>query len=273
MGVLLLLGASPAWAVDLLNATLLTPGTTRTLILPPAADNANVIPLGTAVDPATGEIVEGLAIIHYKKAPTHRPGHGSGGTTACYTYLSNGAKWKNVEPWVVNPANLDDLSSTAVFDLLTSGIAKWEDATDGNVGNTLGVDVLGTGATSSAPLVADTTSPDNQNEVYFADIANSNTIAVTIVWGIFSGPTFNRKLVEWDQIYDDVTFDWSAQSSGVLGKMDLDNIITHELGHSFGMGDLYNSCVDETMYGFSATAETNKRDLNTGDITGINKLY
>ena len=278
LSLVLFLGANPALAVpNFSNSTLEIPGTTRTLILPPAADNSNVISLGTATDPATGEAVEGLAIIHYKKAPTHKPNHGSGGiTTTCYTYLSSGAKWKTIEPWVVNPTNNVGIGSSApntVFNILNNAISKWEDATDGVLGNSLGVDVLGTGATTSATLVADTQSPDNQNEVYFADIANSNTIAVTIVWGIFSGPTFNRKLVEWDQVYDDVDFDWSAENAGVSGKMDFDNIATHELGHSVGMGDLYNTCIEETMYGYSSNSETKKRDLNVGDITGINKLY
>lgn len=259
-------------APPLQTATLDTPGTVRTLVLPPSADDSPVISLGTALDPGTGRIVEGLAIIH-RKSPAKPSGAKPGGSTTCYTYLAKGAKWKSVEPWVVNPANIDALDGVTVFNLLSGGVSKWEDATDGNIGNGLGVDVLGAGATTSTSLVADTQSPDNQNEVYFADISNSNTIAVTIVWGIFGGPVSNRQLVEWDQIYDDVTFDWSAQSSGVANKMDFDNIATHELGHSVGMGDLYNSCVDETMYGYSSNAETKKRDLNTGDITGVNALY
>lgn len=253
-------------------ASLNTPGTTRTLFLPPSADNSPVISLGTAVDPGTGKVVEGIAIIH-RKSPAKPNGAKPGGSTTCYTYLSKGAKWKSVEPWVVNPANIDGLGGTAVFNLLTGGISKWEDATDGNVINGTGTDVLGSGAITSATLTADISSPDNQNEVYFADISNSNTIAVTIVWGIFGGPIWNRQLVEWDQIYDDATFDWSAESSGVAGKMDFDNIATHELGHSVGMGDLYDTCVDETMYGYSDYAETKKRDLNNGDISGVNGLY
>lgn len=259
----------------LLPATLDTPGTTGTtqsLVLPPAAiDNSPVISLGTAVDPGTGKVVEGIAIIH-RKSPA-RPGNQKpGGSTSCYTYLAKGAKWKTLEPWVTNTTNTRGLDGTTIFNLLSGGVSKWEDATDGVLGNG-GVDVLGPGATTSATLVADTTSPDNRNEVYFADITDSNAIAVTIIWGIFGGPPFGRELVEWDQVYDDVSFDWSAESSGVAGKMDFDNIATHELGHSVGMGDLYNSCVDETMYGYSANAETKKRDLNSGDISGINALY
>lgn len=269
---LFVLAVAVTAAPPLETATLDTPGTVRTLVLPPSADNSPVISLGTAVDPGTGRVVEGIAIIH-RESPAKPNGPKPGGSTACYTYLAKGAKWKTVEPWMTNPANTRGLDGTTVFNLLNGGVSKWEDATDGNVTNGVGVDVLGPGATTAATLVADTASPDNQNEAYFADITDSNAIAVTIVWGIFGGPIWNRQLVEWDQIYDDVTFDWSAQSSGVAGKMDFDNIATHELGHSVGMGDLYNTCVDETMYGYSDYAETKKRDLNTGDITGVNGLY
>ena len=89
---------------------------------------------------------------------------------------------------------------------------------------------MSTGTLTSLPLLADSTAPDGKNEVYFADVDDSNAIAVTIVWGVFSGPTYNRKLVEWDQVYDDVDFPWS--STGEAGKMDFENIATHEIGHS-----------------------------------------
>lgn len=245
------------------TATLSTPGTTGTLTLPPAAGNSPVISLNTAVDPGTGKVVEGIAIIH-RKSPA-RPGKPKPGTDTCYTYLSSGAKWKTVEPWVVNSSNVDGLGSSAVFNLLSGGVTKWEDAA--------GFDILGSGSATSSALLADTSSPDNLNEVYFADVSEPGVIAVTIVWGIFGGPPQGRKLVEWDQVYDDVSFDWSAEASGSANKMDFGNIATHELGHSVGMGDLYNSCVDETMYGFSSNAEIKKRDLNSGDITGVNALY
>ncbi len=254
------------------TAILTTPGTTRTLLLPPAADNSPVISLGTALDPGTGKVVEGLAIIHRKDAAAKPPGSPKPGSV-CYTYLAKGAKWRSVEPWLVNPANSDGLPGTTVANFLVGGVTKWEDAGDGVVGNGVGADVLGSGAVTTSVLVADTAAPDNQNEVYFADISDPSAIAVTIVWGIFGGPTATRELVEWDQVYDDVTFDWSAESVGVTGKMDVDNIATHELGHSVGLGDLYNSCTEETMYGYSATAETKKRDLNAGDISGMNGLY
>lgn len=254
------------------TATLNVPGTTKTLVLPPAADNSPVISLGTAVDPATGKLVEGLAIIH-RKDNAAKPTGARPSKATCYTYLAKGASWKTVEPWLANLSNTRGLDPASLFNLVSGGVAKWEDATDGNVTNGTGINVLGSGSTTADVLVADIVSPDNQNEVYFADISDSNAIAVTVVWGIFGGPPSGRQLVEWDQVYDDVTFDWSVDTVGISAKMDFDNIATHELGHSFGMADLYNACVDETMYGYSANAETKKRDLNTGDITGVDALY
>ncbi|USN55340.1 MAG: hypothetical protein H6765_01755 [Candidatus Peribacteria bacterium] len=56
--------------------------------------------------------------------------------------------------------------------------------------------------------------------------------------------------------------------------MDFDSIATHELGHSFGMGDLYQiECTEQTMYGYGSEGEAHSRTLEIGDITGISKLY
>ncbi|MEK0349324.1 MAG: hypothetical protein QQN50_06000 [Nitrosopumilus sp.] len=39
------------------------------------------------------------------------------------------------------------------------------------------------------------------------------------------------------------------------------------------MGHPTDDCTEETMYRFAGAGETKKRDLNTGDITGIQRLY
>lgn len=270
----LLLGASQVTATkpDFSSASLETPGTERTLILPTPTDNSPVISLGTGIDPATGKVVEGLAIIHYKKDFTHKPNHpgSGGGATKCFSFLSQGAKWKNVEDYLVDPTNTRGLASGDVSSILSNAIGEWEDAADGTVNGILGANILGN---EVAGVVdgADSASPDGKNEVYFADVSSSGAIAVTIVWGIFAGPPQGRELVEWDQVYDDVDFDWSV--TGAAGKMDLDNIATHEIGHSDGMGHPDDSCTEETMYRFSSNGEIKKRDLNSGDIAGINQLY
>ena len=237
--------------------------------LPPTAIQVSddVYYLGKSKD-VNGKEVEGFAFIR-RKGPEAKGGNpvkppkGS----SCYGFLAKGAKWKGIpEDWIVNPANTRALDGSFVFGSLGADISKWEVAA--------GKDILGQGSSTDKVLEADTTSPDGENEVYFADIKDSDTIAVTIIWGYFSGPPQTRQLLEWDQVYDDVTFDWSLETAGVTGKMDFENIATHELGHSVGMNDIYTTgCSEVTMYGYAGYGETKKRTLEIPDITGVSKLY
>ncbi|MFN7088328.1 MAG: matrixin family metalloprotease [Candidatus Paceibacteria bacterium] len=268
----LIMAVGPVLAMPNFDSyTLENPNKTLTLWLPEAAGNAPVISLGAGIDPESGQLVEGYAFIHYKDKKAKPPTAGKVGGAKCYGFLSKGAKWNWTEPWVVNAANSRGLAEAFVLGNLAGNIAKWEDAADGALDG-ITVDILGEGSATTSVLVADTETPDGQNEVYFADISSPGAIAVTIIWGIFSGPPSGRKLVEWDQVYDDFDHDWS--SSGEAGKMDFENIATHELGHSVGMDDVYEvACSEVTMYGYADYGETKKRTLEVPDIVGVSTLY
>jgi len=245
-----------------------------------AVDNSSVISLGTTVDPSTGQVVEGLAIIHYKEGFSHKPNHPNkggkpGGNTAnsCFSYLAKGAEWKVFgEDYVVDPSNTRELSEAGVRAIMANGIDQWEDAADGTLNDETGVDVFGDENLAKTVNRATIGDLNGENEVMFASISNPGVIAVTYVWGIFRGPPFGRELVEWNMVFDDVDFDWST--TGDLNAMDFENIAVHELGHAFGMGHASDStCSEETMYPTASLGETLKRDLNTGDIAGIDGLY
>jgi hypothetical protein len=190
-------------------------------------------------------------------------GSGTSDST-CYGFLAKGAKWKVTESFLINPTNTRGLSESEVVSLFDSSIDKWEDAA--------GVQIVGTGSQTSANLSADMSSTDGKNEVYFGSISDRNAIAITVVWGIFRGPPKQRELVEWDMIFDQEDFDWST--SGEATAMDFESLATHELGHTVGLGDLYeSSCSEETMYGYASNGETKKRTLEAGDIKGVQELY
>ena len=226
------------------------------------AVSENVFSLGTAYDAEIDGLVEGYAIVHKKGQA--RGGSGKPGSTKCYGFFASGSKWKSAEPWAFNPSNNEGLDPLSLYFNFDADVTKWETAGSHNI--------FGAGSFSASTLIADESAPDSTNEVYFGSIADEGTIAVTIVWGIFSGPTFQRSLVEWDMIFDQDSFDWSM--TGESTKMDFENIATHELGHAAGLIDLYTSaCAQETMYGYATEGETQKRDLYNGDIQGISALY
>lgn len=222
--------------------------------------------LGTSVD-SDGALLEGYAVIDRRRSsakPTNPGGgKGNGGGESCYAYLANGAKWKSVESYRIDPSNAVGLLATTVESIVASSLEKWDVAAESNI---FGNQESGTVDKSSIGQ-----STNNKNEVAFGTIDSPGAIAVTYVWGIFSGSPNGRYLAEWDMIYDQDDFSWST--SGDPGDMDFENIATHEIGHAAGMGHPSDTCAEETMYRFAGTGETKKRDLNGGDIAGIKALY
>ncbi|MHC4676248.1 MAG: matrixin family metalloprotease, partial [Planctomycetota bacterium] len=65
------------------------------------------------------------------------------------------------------------------------------------------------------------------------------------------------------------THPWSA--SGEAGKMDLQNMITHEVGHVIGLDHVDDPSA--TMYPTMSLGEINKRSLETDDVNGVSFLY
>ena len=201
-----------------------------------------------------------ITFIHYKDGQVKPEGVSKPKTTQCYGFLANGAKWKTIEPYYINPSG-SGLDNSLVEAAVIAGASEWEK---------YGGNIFGSSTVSvSAPY--NDSKMDGKNVAAFGSYPDENVIAITTVWGYFYGPPKTRELVEWDMLFN-TSFTWGdAMSNPFL--MDLQNIATHELGHSAGMNDLYNSCVLETMYGYSTEGEVIKRDLYNGDIAGIQALY
>jgi len=108
---------------------------------------------------------------------------------------------------------------------------------------------------------------DGKNIVCFGNIAESGVLAQNILWyNSSTGQTLDSD-VEFN-----TNFPWGTDGSS--NSYDVQNVGTHELGHSVGLADLYGAADSEkTMYGYSATGETKQRTLDQDDINGINYLY
>lgn len=247
--------------------------------------------LGQAI--SEGRAVEGYMIIDYRKA-YGKPGGACGdgicqssenvkrcpqdcnasepaAEPQCYAYLSKDTAWKRYEGYTLNPANMDGLEDSYVQSAMSAALDAWDTEVSSAI--------FGPAQLTADTLVADEVAPDGKNEVYFGSIGGDGTIALTIVWGIFSGPPKQRELMEWDMVFDDLEFEFgdagplSETELGDTSVMDLLNIATHEAGHAAGMAHPDDLCLDETMYRFAEYGETKKRTLHSGDISGIKALY
>ena len=120
---------------------------------------------------------------------------------------------------------------------------------------------------------ATTVSSQNfQNEILWGTIADPGIIAQTVSWGYVS----TGQLLEFDIVFNEV-FTWSTSDSVPYNRMDVQTIALHELGHAFGLADLYGNidAVNDTskvMYGFGGNG-TSKRALSAYDVDGMQFLY
>jgi hypothetical protein len=104
---------------------------------------------------------------------------------------------------------------------------------------------------------------DNYNQLSWDPAPPSDYIAVTYNYG-------------WNHINEtDISFNsnytWNCSGNPIWTEMDVENIATHELGHSLGLG--HTSYSDATMYAYANYGETKKRSLHWDDIDGIEYLY
>lgn len=83
----------------------------------------------------------------------------------------------------------------------------------------------------------------------------------------FNALASSAEVYEFDIFFNGVNYMWTT--TGQSGRYDVQNIATHESGHSLNLQDIYGS-VDaaKTMYGYSSVNETSKRTLEPDDIAG-----
>jgi hypothetical protein len=193
-------------------------------------------------------------------------GHLSSSPSTCYSIYGEGVKWRFPENYIINPSNTRGLSNSFVYTSIENALNHWDSRTSVSIfGNRVNNPSLVDGP--------DFSSADGKNEVLFGSIQEDGVIAVTVVWGVFTGPTESRRLLEWDMVFDQVDYDWGGTNDGG-NVMVLEDIATHEAGHAIGFKDLYTIlCRHATMYGYSSLGESSKISLDPGDIAGVCHLY
>lgn len=209
----------------------------------------------TIVEPGVGRDIGLIRVIHIHYAVKPEKPSKSEAGERCFRLL--GYRWTYPIVFTVNTTNDVGLAKKFVVDSIENAAAAW----DGNTSAMLfkrpveGECLLREGA-------------DGTNCTSFGDYTQSNVIAVTYTW--YSRLT--KTAMESDILFD-TDFAWDDATRDPE-SMDLQNIATHEIGQTLGLGDLYTkTCNDVTMYGYSTVGETKKRTLERGDILGLQRIY
>ncbi|MBI2078627.1 MAG: matrixin family metalloprotease [Euryarchaeota archaeon] len=190
--------------------------------------------------------------LRFARHYNHRPGHGGSGTplTDCTSTAYKVAAWRWTSAFTA--------TASAHASLFDQAASTWDAATAATISG---------GITEGSAGVAGV--QDFVNQIDFVDLGATTTIAVTTTWYYVS----TGEAVESDGQYN-LHYAWGTDGSG--GVMDVLNIATHEVGHSFGLDHPKGppaklSCL--SMYAYGSLGETQKRTLGDGDILGIRAIY
>jgi len=167
-------------------------------------------------------------------------------------YQLLGFHWYTTANYWINPSNKYGFTASAVITTIRTSADTWDKETAFTVFNYVGVTSRQAGRY------------DGYNVVAWGSY-RAGVIAVAYIWHIGS------MIVETDTRMN-VAFKWSL--TGEAGKMDVQNIMTHEFGHWCGLSDLYSDAdYWLTMYGYADYGETYKQTLGLGDINGLKAVY
>jgi len=189
--------------------------------------------------------IHGAVVVTYAIPPTD-----DSMTNPDYKLLSY--HWYTTINYYINPSNKYGFSTTAVVNTITASAYTWDKETAYQVFSYKGTTTRTAGRRDGYNVIA-------------WGAYQAGVIAVTYIWSSGS------RIVETDCRMN-TYYKWSL--SGEAGKFDVQNIMTHELGHWCGLADLYNDAdYWLTMYGYGAYGETYKRTLGLGDILGLESVY
>jgi len=116
--------------------------------------------------------------------------------------------------------------------------------------------------------------PDEISVVSFGDLAGS-ILAGTCTWRA-RNPSGYNEVVESDVKINKANFKWAAnpRARTCRDKYDLQSVMTHEWGHTFGLGHVSEEAHGRlTMSTLIRDCQKSERTLGKGDVRGLNNKY
>ena len=194
-------------------------------------------------------------------------------------YNSRDAKVYNYNRWYVNtrstPSNVSRSGAVAAMKRAAANVTGVQDSCgfrDGVRGRL----IYQGGTRSSVDITSNPscTSNDNKSEIGFGDLpANYTGFHCAWVWPVSGGPD---RVAHADFRLNKFDHAWTARVTGSCrGRYDIESSVTHEFGHTFGLGEAPES----THGNLTMSNDTNgpcqisERSLGRGDAMGLNNKY
>jgi hypothetical protein len=201
------------------------------------------------------------------------------------SYLLTGYRWNTLDPKIqlyLNPMDTPGLTSISSRDAISSAANTWDSVVAGNIFADTTTVIVDENKVVDEPFTS-TPKKDGYNVHGWKRFGNS-FIALDRWWTDGTRKDGYYNIIESDTWYN-LDYEWttSLATAQTTGKMDLQSVALHELGHCIGMGDIYSTTYggvlppsDERTKDFEQVMNLYngpQRTLGNGDITGAQLLY
>ncbi|QIN82769.1 hypothetical protein GBA63_08995 [Rubrobacter tropicus] len=194
-------------------------------------------------------------------------------------YSSRDAKVYNYNRWYVNgrsiPSYLSKFRAVSAMKQGAANVTRVRDAC--GFGDGVRGRMIYEGATRSSVNITSNlncTSNDYRSEVGFGDLPSSYTaFHCAWVWPKSGAPD---RVAHTDIRLNKFDYRWTARvTSSCRGRQDIESSMTHERGHTFGLGEApEGSHGNLTMSNLTnGPCQTSERSLGKGDAMGLNRKY
>jgi hypothetical protein len=189
--------------------------------------------------------------------------------------LSSGivdVRWPGPVPYFVTERSIPEISATQLRDAVSRAFATWQAAPNASVQGQF------QGFTTAPPGI-----PDQRSTIGFLDRPDLDRVlgATSFLLDLTTGE------IRESDIFFNTRFTWSVAPNGEPGRVDLESVALHEVGHLLGLG---HSALGETemidgggrrviasgsiMFPIAFTpGATAERVLQPDDIAGISEIY
>ncbi len=207
----------------------------------------------------------------------------AGGSSS--SYLLTGYRLNSATPvqLYLNPANAPSgMTDASSRDAIAAGANTWDDNVASNIYADGSAVIVDSSKVVDNPL-SSTPKRDGYNVNAWWGLG-SNYLGLCRWWTNGVAADGYYSIIEADVWYSrdkSWTTDWNTAVS--TGKIDLQSVAVHELGHGIGMGDIYSSTYGGTLDPSDPRTKDfdqvmnlyngPQRLLGNGDLTGVQKLY
>ena len=205
---------------------------------------------------------------------------------SCCVILAENLRLRRGHTLHVHPANQAGIGPDALLDIFRDAAGRWDAQMPLLQPFVRNVRLLSPGK------VAVPVQRNHRDEIHFGEIVGlppsvpaSSVIAFTSLW--IHCKDFDQRsnrcvdprpeIIESDQLYNEAHFVFAANARGRQQVIDLPSVVTHEMGHLFGIGhpprEQSTKCGKMTMWHSILFDETHKRSLHIYDATCLRALY